>query len=244
MATTAHWYDLNSRLTSQTDPSGYTIQYAYNALDWPTSVTYSGAQETYGQFDSVGNPKQITDPNGTVWTVAYDALSRVTSRTCTPGSDTVGTTQSFAYDGLSRLTSSVETPQGGTAVTRGYAYNLMGATPTVTESQSLGALGTVPAVTRTYTHGGRQTALQYPHSRTLAYSQDTQGRLNQILESGTPLVTYGYVGDRVARRDVAGAVRTDLAYNPTAAADRITGFTYAKLENGTPTTTLEQWSFT
>ncbi len=111
-------YDRSSRLVSYKDALGQETHYTYDALNRQTSMLYPSPLtprpgEHYA-YDRNGNPVQVTDPNGTVVTQAFDPANRLTGRTVAPASGIIGpTAESFAYDGLNRATRA----QSGNVVT-------------------------------------------------------------------------------------------------------------------------------
>ncbi len=235
VASTSQSRDLNSRLESRTDPLSNATTYAYNSLDWLTSITYpdTGVVQ-FSDFDAVGNPKTITDPNGTVVDIEYDGMDRVVSRTTTtPAADVRPVTETFVYDGLSRPTA-VASDSASSAFT----YNLMSAIPTVTETQSVGPV-TLNPVVHTYSHGGRAKTMAYPGGRAVEMHYNVAGQLNTINDGGATVADYDYIGGRVGRRVLGGAVRMTLAYTPATSVGHVTGVTHTKVSGGA---TLENWS--
>lgn len=74
-----------SRYTYYTCASGFECGQVKTVTDAAGNVT------TYDSYDAHGNPLSITDPNGVLTTLVYDARMRLTSRT------TGGETTAFAY---------------------------------------------------------------------------------------------------------------------------------------------------
>ncbi len=92
------------QLTSITDPLSNTIHYAYNSNGYLASVTDQlGHVTTINSVNARGEPTSVTDPNGIVTALAYDALGRLT----TTSVDTANTpsTTTIAYDAVGDITS-------------------------------------------------------------------------------------------------------------------------------------------
>ncbi|HME72643.1 MAG TPA: RHS repeat-associated core domain-containing protein [Myxococcota bacterium] len=108
-ATTQFTYNANGQVTSVSGPTAanYTA-YTYD----PTTGYRTGVQRyvngsgsshldtTYSNFDALGNPQTVTDPNGQVTSFTYDLLSRVkTVQPPYPSNEGSGnTTLTFTYD--------------------------------------------------------------------------------------------------------------------------------------------------
>ncbi len=142
-------------------------------------------------------------------------------------------TETFVYDGLSRPTA-VASDSASSAFT----YNLMSAIPTATETQSVGPV-TLNPVVRTYSHGGRPKTMAYPGGRAVEMHYNVAGQLNTINDGGATVADYDYIGGRVGRRVLGGAVRMTLAYTPATSVGHVTGVTHTKVSGGA---TLENWS--
>ncbi|HME72608.1 MAG TPA: RHS repeat-associated core domain-containing protein [Myxococcota bacterium] len=108
-ATTEFTYNANGQVTSVSGPAAanYTA-YTYDpTTGYRTAVQRylngSGSAHldtTYSNFDALGNPQTVTDPNGQVTSFTYDILSRV--KTVTPpypsNEGSGNTTITFTYD--------------------------------------------------------------------------------------------------------------------------------------------------
>jgi YD repeat-containing protein len=111
-ATTQYTYNANGQVTSISGPT--TANYTAYTYDPTTGyrtavqryVNGSGSTHldtTYSNFDALGNPQTVTDPNGQVTTFTYDILSRVkTVKPPYPSNEYSGTstdpTITFTYD--------------------------------------------------------------------------------------------------------------------------------------------------
>lgn len=101
---TTSTYDLAGNVVSVTDGSG-TTNYAYDAANNLTAVTYSNTQPGYSQphavsyqYDADGNRTQMTDGTGTT-TFTYDGLERLANVT-----DGAGNIVTYGYDADSNQT--------------------------------------------------------------------------------------------------------------------------------------------
>ena len=194
---TGNQYDYLNRLKQVTDPGTGVTLYGYNGLDALTSVTdprtlvttYSldglgnlvqqaspDTGTTVNTYDAAGNLAMQTDAKNQVTTYAYDALNRVTLVTFHNG-----WTQTYIYDqgsnGLGRLTSIEErNPSGNVVVLTQYVYNQKGRLTSDTRTVNSIAYATGYS----YDSYGRLSGMTYPSGRTVAYSFDPQGRVNQI----------------------------------------------------------------
>ena len=191
---TVNTYDkLNRRITSTNANTGLS-QYAYNALDQMTQVTdpktlvtsysYDGLSNlnqqispdtgtTANTYDASGNVLTKADAKGQVTTYSYDSLNRVTLIVYHDNS-----TITYGYDqgtnGLGRLTSI--TDSNSSIGTISYTYNTRGRI--LTETRTMNSIGYVTGYT--YNSAGQLTGVTYPSGRTLTYTLDSLGRLNQV----------------------------------------------------------------
>ena len=188
---TTNTYDALNRLTRVTDPNSGQVNYGYDGLDQLTSVSdprsltttygYDGLANlnqqvspdtgtTSNTYDAAGNLLTQTDAKGQVTSYAYDALNRVTSITYHGG-----VTHTYAYDqganGKGRLTQVVE-PNS----TTNYVYDQKGRL--TTETRIINAVSYVTAYA--YDGSGRMTGITYPSGRTVTYTLDSLGRIQQV----------------------------------------------------------------
>jgi RHS repeat-associated protein len=104
-------------LVAVTDPLGHTTSYTYDDFDRATAITDANGGVTAMAYDAAGNLLSLTDPDGntTAWT--YDGLNRVTSET-----NELGATRSFQYDAAGQQTR--RTDRDGRVTV--YAYDALG----------------------------------------------------------------------------------------------------------------------
>ena len=197
---TANQYDALNRLKQVTDPASGITQYGYNGLDALTSVSdprslvTSYAVDGLGNltqqvspdtgttantYDAAGNLLTQTDAKGQATTYAYDALNRVTLITFADGAK-----QAYGYDagtnGKGRLTSIVETnPANAVTSQIAYAYDQKGRV--TSETRTVNGVAYVTAYG--YDASGRMNAMTYPSGRTVNYTFDALGRVNQVSTS-------------------------------------------------------------
>lgn len=97
-------------LSAETDPSGNSVAYAYDAQSRLIAVTDAAGLVTTLTYDDAARPlllTKVTDPFGRFATIAYDASGRVLSLT-----DMMGITSSFGYRGGSDFIETLTTPYG------------------------------------------------------------------------------------------------------------------------------------
>lgn len=190
---TTNAYDALNRLMTSTDPATGQTHYGYNALDQLTQVTdpkslvtqYSrdGLNDlnqqvspdtgtTINTYDAAGNVLTRTDAKGQIATYSYDALNRITGITYT-GAPTL--TVAYQYDqgtnGIGHLTQLTDS----TGITN-YSYDQHGRLSSEIE-QVYGASYTTAYA---YDAQGRLAAITYPSGRTVSYTFDSVGRINQV----------------------------------------------------------------
>lgn len=193
-----HSYDALNRLVSSTDAAAGNTRYNYDAQDQLTSVTDPKTLTTQYQRDGLGNLTQQTSPDTGTTVNTYDAAGNILTRT-----DARGQIASYTYDVLNRLTGIRYS--GGTALAQTVSYqydqgtngigHLTGITDmTGTTAYSYDPHGRLSGETRqpnaapgisyttaySYDAQGRLNSLTYPSGRTVNYTFDTLGRINQI----------------------------------------------------------------
>ena len=194
---TSNQYDALNRLKQVTDPALGVTQYAYNGLDALTQVTdprnlataYTvdglgnltlqaspDTGNTSSTYDAAGNLLTQTDAKSQVTTYAYDALNRVTLITFNDGSK-----QTYAYDlgtnGIGRLSSITETNASNVQTGQiQFAYDLNGRVTSETRTVA----GVAYVVAYGYDTAGHLSGMTYPSGRTVSYSFDSLGRVNQV----------------------------------------------------------------
>jgi len=195
--TTANQYDALNRLKQVTDPNSGVTQYAYDGLDQltqvtdprslATSYTVNGLGNvtqqvspdtgtTASTHDAAGNLLTQTDAKNQVTTYVYDELNRVTSITFDDGSK-----QTYAYDqgtyGVGLLTQVKDLNPSTTVISQiDYVYNQKGRV--TSETRTVNSVAYVTSYS--YDSYGRLEGMTYPSGRTLSYTFDALGRVNQV----------------------------------------------------------------
>jgi RHS repeat-associated protein len=213
---TTRSYDVNSNLTSTTDPNGNATQtagdgttsYAYDHANRLTGISYSDStpQLSYG-YDNVGNRTSMSDGSGSV-SYGYDNLNRLTSSTrgantfayaYDPANDIISRTYpgsietSYAYDEENRLSTAT---RGG--ATTSYSYD-----PASHISQAALPATNGYIETRTYDRAGRLTEIKNAKgASTLSdyvSTLDAVGNPTQIVQTGALSATQTYSYDAADR---------------------------------------------
>ncbi|MBN1344549.1 MAG: RHS repeat protein, partial [Phycisphaerae bacterium] len=187
IVTTQAWDD-NSRLTAQTDDSGHTTSYTYDALDRISGVTYADGTTNAFTYDRHDNRISAQDGNGSAAANTYDLLNRLTARSITPGTGVVGTTaEVYKYNGLGKCVYAQNSDPNGVVATVTLGYNSLGRV----ESQTLNG----QTVESTFDGVGNETQTEYPGGRTVTTTYDDLNRRHVISSNqGGTLATYYYVG--------------------------------------------------
>jgi RHS repeat-associated protein len=194
---TTYAYDHAGNLTFTAFPNGTSETHAYDRAGRLTTVAHSGGVGASSSFaytlDQVGNPTQVTTPEGTT-TYTYDSLDRLTTA-CFATPCPAGPDLSYAYDTVGNRTS--ETRSTGTTT---YAYNVGDQLTSTT-----GSLGTTSFA---YDANGNQTA---SGGRSFAY--DLANRMTSTTGGGaTTTYTYDGAGKRLSR--AAGSEVTSYLWDP------------------------------
>ncbi len=123
-----------------------------------------------------GLPIRVTDPEGVVYTLGYDAASRLTSIT-----DADNNTTTLTYDGVDRLTS-VTNPLGHRV---SMTYNSRDNLLTFTDAN-----GNV--TTRTYDGNGNLISQINALGQQTRYEYDAEERLIRVIDAGSAVTQLGY----------------------------------------------------
>ncbi len=167
-------YDALSRKTSQTDQSGRTTQYEYNAVGNLIAVIDPIGQRTEYGYER-GNKNSQIDAGGRTTTWAYDNLGRQTSRTLPEGQ-----TKTFTYDTNGNKLS--HTNFNGNTTT--YAYEA--------DTHRLSTVTDSDGTTRyTYSPTGRIETVT-DQNGTVSYQYDTRYRLIQQIQADGAVLAYTY----------------------------------------------------
>jgi RHS repeat-associated protein len=222
-------WDANGRLTTIADGSRLrrstlvsTIRPA-DAAAVLTRCTYDNEDRVVQERNADGSGRTVTyaadgtiasatDAAGSVVTLAYDALRRVTRLDVARGPGVVGTTsQTFEWDGMSRMTRSVDDngssdPAEWAEVVN--AYDSLG--------RPLEEVQNGHVVASTWLGVGHRSSLAYPNGRIVQREVDLLGRSVAIRDrdGAADIATFAYVGPRrVLGRGYANGVRRTFSYD-------------------------------
>jgi len=177
LAETNFKYGDQDRLTSVTDATGKATSYEYNAFGDLTKLTSPDTGITTFTYDKASNMLTKTDARGLTVTMTYDALNRPLTQSYADSSENI----TYTYDetangnkGIRRLTSVVDS-----SGTTSYFYNEFGL---VTE-ETFTINGQSYQTQYHYDANGQPTGMTYPRGRTLTYTYDALGRLNEVTTS-------------------------------------------------------------
>jgi RHS repeat-associated protein len=203
--TTKTW-DAESRLTSQTDPTGAVVSATFDAAGRPLTSTDAQGNVTTTAYNAPGDVIKVTSATGSAATFTYDAMGRLLTRTQRGG------TTRYEYDRLGQRT--VMTDPLGRATSR--TFDAAGRVRTSTSPD-----GTT--VTNAYDASGLQTAIEYSDATPdVTYSYDADGQRTGMQDaSGATTYVYDGAGRLTSYTNaVAGAVTYEL--DPDDNATRIT----------------------
>ena len=206
----AYTYTTGGLLETANGPltgSGDTIDYDYDANGYLTAVTNElGHVTDVTAVNGRGQPTSITDPNGKVYTLAYDALGRLTSVTEELTTDRV---TAFEYDAIGQITKVTLGDGSFLSYTYNAARRLTGIGNTAGESIAFthDAMGNVTSRTvkdsaativetqsRTYDELGRLLSLIGAASQTWTLGYDKTGNLTDVEDPRANVFSYAYDG--------------------------------------------------
>jgi RHS repeat-associated protein len=191
-------YDKNGNVTTLTDANNRTITFEYDSLGQRTKVHYPEGDITY-TYDGLGNLTQVAHYNGSIVSLTYDNVSRVTQSVKTfPGG--YSATLSYSYD-TNGNTTRISSPWG----TFSYAYDAGDRPTSVTNPQG-------QAFTFRYNSNSGRTKLTYPNGIEATYVYDAANQIIQIVHRRTSDSTalafqnylYDAVGNMTSMADMAG----------------------------------------
>jgi RHS repeat-associated protein len=204
-------------LTYYTCSSGAQCGQLYTVTDAANNVT------TYGSYNAHGLPLSITDPNGTLISLAYDDRQRVTSRTIAGETTGLeywptgllkkvtkpdGSFVSYGYDAAQRLTSTTDTL--GNTIT----YTLNGAGQRLTEEVRDSTNALTFKRTRVYNALGRLVEERGDGGQITSFGYDADGNLTEIEDPLGRVTTHEYDElDRLATLVDAALQTTNFSYD-------------------------------
>lgn len=206
-------------LTAQTEPSGATTRYSYDAsgnlvtvldpLGWAQTMTYDAGNNMTSQrsplstvtmtYDSNHRVLSTTDADGNTTTDTYDGP--MLHAIFTAGSATKGNPAGFVYNYLGELIL-VISPQGQQV----YGYDAFGNQTSSHLLTRLGAPVDGPGTTSSYDEAGNRLSATDADGNTTKWTYDASGDLMSVTSpAGT--TTYAYTGGADIR-SVTGAGQT------------------------------------
>jgi RHS repeat-associated protein len=211
---TTYSYDSNGRMNSidgpRTDVQDVTT-YSYDpTAGYLTSVTQPViGTTTYSNFDPLGNPQTITDPNGNSTMYTYDTNGRI-STVKAPG-DTSATQYFYVLGGcgsscggLNKI-DHIVLPEGNTIY---YSYDTMGNLSSIKDSLN-------NTINYTYDSEGNKLTEQVNDStgslqKTLSYQYDALNRLTKVTNPDSTYSQYAYDArnNRISLRTPNSALTT------------------------------------
>jgi RHS repeat-associated protein len=201
--TVNYTYDLDSRLTQVTDPTG-TYQFTFDNMGRLTSASASYSFLTARTFtagysyDAASNRTGFTDPENGSTTYAYDTLNRL--QTLTPPTAFSGTGSfGFSYDALSRR-AQMTRPNN---VASNYAYDNLSRLQSVLHQL---AGSTIDGATYTVDNAGNRLAKTDQRTAvTSNYAYDAIYELTGVTQgtNTTESYTYDPVGNRLSSLGVS-----------------------------------------
>jgi RHS repeat-associated protein len=218
---TVNTYDVLNDLTSGTDPKGVTTTYTYDANGNLTQVSTplvgsspavnQATAYTHGDATHPGDVTAVTDADGKIGHMTYDAAGELAS-----SADPLGDTTTFSYTGIGWLTSSVS-PKGNVAgcgcaatYTTAYGHNAFGQVTTLTDP-----LGHV--TTKHYDPNANLDQLTDDDGNLTTYVYDAANEQTAVHRADSPqtsLVTdYNADGTILDQKDGAGNTTT-YGYDP------------------------------
>ncbi|MHC4867681.1 MAG: hypothetical protein ACYTEX_26725, partial [Planctomycetota bacterium] len=122
--------------------------------------------------------------------------------------------ETYTYDGLGRMVTAVKEVNSVAFSESAYVYNDIGK---ITEANEALFGDATPAEIRyTYDQAGYPNSITYPHPSSrveINITPDWQGRIDTLKLDDIQMVTYDYVGSRVAKRAYTLA-SPDIEYQP------------------------------
>jgi RHS repeat-associated protein len=193
--TTSYTYYSNGKIATITGPRT-DVQSVTTYYYDPMTNNLNGVSQpvvgttTYSNFDPLGNPQTVTDPNGNSTTYTYDSIGRVLTVQA-PG-DT-GPTQYFYVSGgcLScggaNKIDHIILPMGNTIY---YVYDSFGNLASIKDSLS-------NSINYTYDSGGNKLSEQISDpsgalQKSLSYQYDALNRLSAVINPDSTSTSYGY----------------------------------------------------
>lgn len=167
--TTQYGFDGQSRLTSVTDANNHQTQYVVDGFgEVIREISPDRGTQDY-RYDASGNLTEIKDAKSVVFTLKYDALNRIKSRTDTAGGDikwTYDLTDTEHLLGIGRLSTI-----GNSVSKTDFSYNELGLITKETTSIQIPNGSPVKASTQyDFDLAGNLTSVTYPSGRVVGHT--------------------------------------------------------------------------
>jgi len=164
-------YDSDDNLIEVTDPKGLVTRYTYDAYGNRISQDSPDTGLTTYIYDSADNLSSQTDAKGITTTYTYDALNRLTQITYPDSAYNIAYTYDQGNNGIGKL-SSIQDGSGTTA----YSYTAQGDLNTVSQVID----GQTYTTQFAYNTAGQLISMTYPSGKTLSYSYNALGQIQQM----------------------------------------------------------------
>ena len=168
----------NGLLVSQTDATGHTTQYGYNAIGQMTSMTDAHNNTTLYEYDACGNLLKVTDPNGKSVVNTYDGNNQKTSVT-----DANGNRTEYSYNGNMK-NDMVTLPDGNTIL---YEFDGEDRQTKITDQAKY-------VTTTQYDKAGRAIFKYLPDVGIIQYEYDKVGNVVKEINPTGAVTTKTYDG--------------------------------------------------
>jgi RHS repeat-associated protein len=232
-------YDAASRRVSETDRDGRVINFSYDALNEETGETWIVSGSTVNTltftYDAAGNMLTAANNAGT-YTMAYDALNRISSEqepfgavltmtydavgNRTQVQDSFGGITTSVYDAAGRMTTLEFGGSGQTQLRLDFTYTARDQIATETRYSDLAGSHEIGYTTFMYDANMNLTSLQHQNGSgtclaSFLYNYDLAGRLKSEIDNGGAPVTYSYDGTAQLLGDGSNNYSYDLNGNRT-----------------------------
>ncbi len=236
-ATETYAYDELGEKVSQMDANGNVTSFAYDVKGHLIQKTLPSGDTNALAYNPDGSLQSETDFNGRTVSMSYDTAGRLTGKTIPYGHGGQNSVLAISYNADGSVAQKTKYAygvgiHGGTltsTVTTTYAYDDLGRTSSVTNSNS-GAGGITSQVSYTYDAAGNKKT-QTTGSGTLTYDYDQDGRLKAVHQGADDtdssiIASYAYdnAGNRkgLSRANGVGTLYTYDSLN------RLTGIANTK----------------
>lgn len=237
--TWTYTYTSSGELSTVTGPlgTGDTVTYTYNTDGSLATITNELSQlTTINTVNGHGQPTEITDPNGIVTDLAYDAMGRLTTVAVDPGSSQAVT--SITYDAAGNITQITQPDSSYLAYTYDdahrvtsvtdnlsdeidYTYNYASSVTATNVKNSLGTI--VKTLSKTYDELDRVLTEVGANSQTTAFGHDKDDNVTSVTDPRSKLYSNAFDAlNRLTQNTDPDSYTTQSAYN---AKDDVTSVT-------------------